>query len=299
MRRVVAPIVIVLALTIRGMGFYNLRVTGNPFRMPYQIHEETYGMAPVFLWQKLPPEPEYRHEVIHEFHKTYALPFHRNQRSILGFLVEDVYVLLTLGFRAINIFVTPLILAYSVLLPWMWRDRWARRALLIYAVLVLGLLTETFKWLHYLAPITGLNYYFVLNALRLARWHNKKIGHLLLWLTPILAIAALVISIRAAITKDSTYNWHIQRAQLLKQLQQKDGEHLVVVRYGPGHSVHNEWVYNEADIDRAKVIFARQISRKQDCQLVKYFQSRQSWSLDVDGDQSKPELKPYPTSLCR
>mgnify|MGYP003694051465 CR=1 FL=1 len=27
---------------------------------------------------------------------------------------------------------------------------------------------------HYLAPITGLNYYFVLNALRLARWRQSK-----------------------------------------------------------------------------------------------------------------------------
>ena len=70
----------------------------------------------------------------------------------------------------------PVIIAFPVLVLWALRDRWARRALLIYFVLVLGLLTETFKLLHYVAPIIGLNYYFVLNALRLAQWRNRKIG---------------------------------------------------------------------------------------------------------------------------
>ena len=143
--RIALPILFVLALTITGMGFYNLRVTGNPLRMPYQIHEETYAMAPVFLWQKLPPEPEYRHKVIRDFHATYALPFYTTQRSIPGFLLEDVYPLLSLEFRALNIFLIPVIIAFPVLIPWTLRNRWARRALLIYFVLVLGLLTETFK----------------------------------------------------------------------------------------------------------------------------------------------------------
>ncbi len=87
-RTIALPILFILVLTITAMGFYNLRVTGNPLRMPYQIHEETYGMAPVFLWQKLSPEPEYRHKVIHDFHATYALPFYTSQRSISGFLIR-------------------------------------------------------------------------------------------------------------------------------------------------------------------------------------------------------------------
>ena len=196
------------------MGFYNLRVTGNSLRMPYQIHEETYAMAPIFLWQKLPPEPEYRHEVIRDFHATYALPFYTSQRSILWLPNEDVYPVLSLQFRALNIFLIPVIIAFPVLIPWTFRNRWARRGLLIYFVLVLGLLTETFKWPHYLAPVIGLNYYFVLNALRLARWRNRKIGHLMLWLTLLLAIAGACVLVNITITKDNSSSWQIQRAQL-------------------------------------------------------------------------------------
>jgi len=160
----------------------------------------------------------------------------------------------------------------------------------------LGLLTETFKLLHYMAPITGLDYYFVLKAFRLAQWRNRKIGQLMLWLTPLLAIAVLLGSLYGAIKKDNSSSWQDQRAQLLKRLKQEDGEHLVVVNYEPGHSFQNEWVYNEADIDHSKVVFARAINSTQDCQLIEYFKSRRIWSLDAD--QSSPKLEPYPRNQC-
>src|SRR6266478_7959319 len=63
---------------------------------------------------------------------------------------------------------------------------------------------------------------------------------------------------------------------------------LIIVSYGPGHSVHNEWVYNEADIDGAKVVWARDMDVAQNCNLVAYFRNRRTWSLEADGDQSVP-----------
>ena len=118
----------------------------------------------------------------------------------------------------------------------------------------------------------------------------------MLWLTPLLAIAALVGSLYGTIKTDNSSSWQEQRAQLLKRLKQQDGKHLVVVHYGPGHSLPNEWVYNEADIDHSKVVFARAINSTQDCQLLEYFKSRRIWSLDAD--QSISKLKPYPRNQC-
>ncbi len=66
----------------------------------------------------------------------------------------------------------------------------------------------------------------------------------------------------------------------------------------PSIRYHDEWVYNEADIDNAKVIFARAMDSKQDCQLVEYFKSRRIWSLYIDDDKLAPEFKPYPISAC-
>jgi len=118
----------------------------------------------------------------------------------------------------------------------------------------------------------------------------------MLWLTPLVAIAALVVSLYGTIKKDSSSSWQEQRAHLLKQLKQEDGKHLIIVSYGPWHSVHNEWVYNEADIDSAKVVFARAINSREDCRLIEYFKLRRIWSLDAD--QSIPKLKSYPRNQC-
>ena len=121
----------------------------------------------------------------------------------------------------------------------------------------------------------------------------------MLRLTPLLAIAALLVSLHGTIKKAGSSSWPNQRAQLLQQLKQKDGKHLIIVSYGPGHSFHDEWVYNEADIDGGKVIFARAMNSRQDCQLAEYFKFHRLWLLEVDADDSMPELKPYPLSLCK
>ncbi len=52
-----AAFLIVLLPALAALGFYNLRVTGHPFRLPYQVHEATYGITPLFIWQRPRPEP--------------------------------------------------------------------------------------------------------------------------------------------------------------------------------------------------------------------------------------------------
>src|SRR5260370_14113541 len=48
-RQVIAPQCAVLVVAAVGMGYYFFRVTGNPFRMPYQIEMETYAVSPYML----------------------------------------------------------------------------------------------------------------------------------------------------------------------------------------------------------------------------------------------------------
>jgi hypothetical protein len=57
---------------------------------------------------------------------------------------------------------------------------------------------------------------------------------------------------------------------------------LVVVRYGPQHNTLQEWVYNDADIDAAPVVWARAMDPARDVELLRYFDQRCTWQLAAD-----------------
>ena len=50
-----------------------------------------------------------------------------------------------------------------------------------------------------------------------------------------------------------------ERASIEETLERQPGGQLVLVRYAPGHNTLDEWVYNAADIDASKVIWAREM----------------------------------------
>ena len=66
--RVAAPMALVLGLATLATCYYFWRVTGSPFRMPYQVDRATYSVAPYFLWQSPRPEPVYHHQALHDFY---------------------------------------------------------------------------------------------------------------------------------------------------------------------------------------------------------------------------------------
>ena len=71
----------------------------------------------------------------------------------------------------------------------------------------------------------------------------------------------------------------------------KDKEsHLVMVRHRADNPVRH-WVYNEADIDGAKVVWAREMDAAQNRKLLEYFRDRRVWLLDADAE--RPTLVPY------
>jgi hypothetical protein len=112
----------------------------------------------------------------------------------------------------------------------------------------------------------------------------------------LLVAAALLLSsdsrkLSAFTSKRDAVDWSRQRADIEAQLKQTEGLHLVLVRYRNDHRTHHEWVYNEADIDHAKVVWARETPTKELTELLKYFSDRQVWLLEAD--LSPVRLAPY------
>jgi hypothetical protein len=77
----------------------------------------------------------------------------------------------------------------------------------------------------------------------------------------------------------------------LQALEQMPGRHLVIVQYGSHHNTLDEFVFNAADIDAAKVVWARDMGASANRELLGYFQTRKVWVVDADSD--RPELTPY------
>jgi hypothetical protein len=76
------------------------------------------------------------------------------------------------------------------------------------------------------------------------------------------------------------------RKPVEKQLAALPGEHLVLVRYSKDHNSGEEYVYNEADIDHAKTVWAREIPGMDLGPLFNYFRNRDVWLYEPDEDDS-------------
>jgi hypothetical protein len=291
MRRVVLPVIVILGVSALATGYYYYRVTGNPFRMTYQVNRELYSQAPYFLWQKSRPEPVYHHAVMRDFYQREFQVFQQSQ-TLGGFLRglgEKVWMSWT--FYLGTIFTIPLLM-----LPSTFRDRRMRFPLLAGAFFLLGTVVETWTSPHYLAAGTGLFYLVLMQCLghlRLWRWRGQPYGAAFVRAIPVICCALIVIRVTAvAAGAQIEPRWprgNLKRAGILKELQNSPGQHLVVVSYGPGHDLDHDWVYNAADIDSAKVVWARDMGSRDNAELLQYFHDRKAWRLNAD--QTPPKLE--------
>jgi hypothetical protein len=85
------------------------------------------------------------------------------------------------------------------------------------------------------------------------------------------------------------------RNTIAHELQTLPGKQLVVVHYGPQHNVHDEWVYNRADIDAAKIVWARDMGANQNQELLRYFSDRRAWLINAD--DAAPKLEDYSSAV--
>ncbi|MEW6733507.1 MAG: hypothetical protein AB1489_19420 [Acidobacteriota bacterium] len=297
-KRIVLPLVILLAITGTMMGYYNWRVTGNPLLMPYQVHETTYSVAPIFIWQPLRPEPQYNHKAIRDFHITWGLTNYQSHYPLSNLIITIWNKLKTHW----SFFLGPMFTIPLITLPWVLRNRWIRLALLTSLLCLLAIIFETYTTQpHYLAPITSLVFLIVVQSMRHLRlwcWRGKPTGRFIVCMVPLFAILVLIVRLQLGLDTLDANSWNVRRASLQKQLEADEKFHLIIVRYGAKHNLHHEWVYNNADINSAKVVWARDIDDRQNCALIRYFYDRQVWLLNID-DQSIPQLIPYPTNPCQ
>ena len=282
--RVILPLLLTLVIVFVGTTAYWSRITGNPFRMPYQVNRQTYAVAPYFFWQNAQSPPAYHNQTMRDFYLRREVSQYLDTRGLAGFLHET--------FRKVGVvwlfYIGPTLTIPLFTLPWLLHDRRIRFLLITLAVSFTGSALVIYFTAHYVAGATALILAVIVQGmrhLRKWRWEGKPSGlflsrALVLILVVMMPIKAWMLSAWAGPARGPDMG--IQRASLLARVSFLPGQHLILVRYQPHHDSRQEWVYNEADIDTSKVIWARDLGAAQNEELIHYFKDRRVWNLEAD-----------------
>lgn len=296
-RRLVLPATCVLIVAAAGTGYYYWRVTGSPLRMTYAVNRETYAVVPYFLFFSKRAVPQYHHPVMRDYYAGWEVHEFDEARTFTGFVRRTGHKILELW----RFYVGPAFSLPLIMLPWILKDRRMRLALVAGSIFSLGWLVETWTFPHYVAPATGLLYLVLVQCMRHLRlWlrNGTPAGQYLVRSVPVVCIAMVLLRTTGILVHAPLEpRWpigNLDLARVVERLNAIPGGHLIIVRYGPDHNVDRDWIYNEPDIDRARIIWARDMGREQNLELLQYFRDRHAWLMS--GDESPPHLEPYPVN---
>jgi hypothetical protein len=284
------PTAAVVLVAIGFMALDSYSRTGNPLLPPYVLYRSTIANAPHFTLQN--PRPEQPHwddpvladfytSEIKEYQAAHGKPF---QAALTSAQVSWRFYI---GF----LYSVPLIVALF--------DKKARLLFaLLAAFFLIALAPQVWHNPHYAAPATGL--IFLLVTLGMQKIRSWRFGQ---WLTRTLMLASIIFMIRIAgvyPANNAGSRWSgwakqeangFDRSAIVQRLGPAQ-RHLVIVRYALGHDSNREWVYNDADIDAARVVWARDKGPSDNGDLLQHFKERQIWLLEPD--LAPPRLVPYP-----
>ena len=300
LRRAMAPAA--LLLIVAGMAaYYNYRVFGHAFTLPYQVNRATYASAPVFLWQQPRPEPVYRHAVMREFYSKWEMGDFLYARTLTGFLQRTAQKLGIVLFFFLGMALFPPLF----LLPRALRDRRMRFLVAAGALYAAGLSVNVWLFPHYVAPFTCALYALLLQAMRHLRvWRpgHQPLGLALVRIIPVVCLILVGLRLCSEPLHLSIPRWPtmwygtaplgLPRAHVVAELEGYAGPQLAIVRYASDHAPFDDWVYNAADIDKSRVVWAREMGTRNSPELLQYFRDRRVWL--VEPDSNPPRISPYP-----
>ncbi len=298
------PVVTLMVLPAIALTLVqNKQVTGNWTTLPYSLSQYQYGV-PMSL--TIQPNPVPHLPLTREQQLEY-----KSQRSFHGEgrdTVAKFFARLGYRVRFYRFFFVPAL--YLALVVFLIGIREARFVWVLLALGVFAAGSNLFPYFYprYIAAVTSL---FVLvsvvglerlGSISVRGWPAGRHAAALilfvcaasfaLWYAAHLFENTInTAAIRQYETWDSIDAYPERRMLVSDQLAKAPGRQLVFVRYWPNHIFQNEWVYNAADIDHARIIWARDLGPEQDEMLRRNYSDRATWLLEPDADP--PRLTPY------
>ena len=289
-RIVFLPLGGVLVLTLAFIAYYNWRLTGNALLFPHVLNTRTYHSTPLFLWEHLKPKLTSHNQQFEDFYNGWEREdYQTTWKDALNVTAEKMARMGVEFFWSATLFLLPA-------LPFAFRDRKMRLLVVTFFLCIAGVFSVIWSAPHYAAPLTCVIYALLVQSvrhLRTMKWKARPVGVALSRALVVLLVLSTGVSIarRSCDPLWWTCTGDPSRVFDMKQLLAMPGKHLIVVRYSDDHNIHDEWVYNGADIDGSRIIWARELDADQNAKLFSYFKDRHIWLVEPDVDNT--EIKPY------
>lgn len=270
----------------------NRAVTGQWTVLPYELSRYQYGVPATFTVQ---PNPTPHRTLTPEQQLDY-----RAQSIIHGEGTDTPGAYLDRWAGRIHFyrffFLAPLYLALPFFLPAL---RQFRFAWVLGVIAFFSLATNFYPYFypHYIAALTCLM--LLAGVTALARLRSAPLvlslcaAQFLFWYgIHLLAGDNLFLAAGRYETADFIdYGDPEGRLAVNRTLDAAQGKQLVFVQYGPQHAFH-EWIHNDADIDRARIVWAGDLGAIENDKLRKYYPDRTAWLAQPDA--IPPRVIPYP-----
>jgi hypothetical protein len=282
------PLILVSMLPAIGLMLaHNKRATGKWLTLPYEISREQYGVPTTFTFQSVPiPHRPLTREQQLDYQIQSAV--HGSGPETIGTYIRR---LLDRARFYRFFFLAPLYIALPFFLIRAREFRWVIATLALFA---LGTTFYPYFYSHYIAAITCLLVLATVIGL-------ERAGPLAAPLIVFVCVAQFELWYTVHAIGDADM-WRLEtwdainygdpesRISVRRQLLSQDGNHLVLVRYGPQHTF-KEWVFNSADIDGQKIVWARDLGPTENKKLLQYYRERRVWLLEPDTQPVR--LTPY------
>jgi hypothetical protein len=282
--KLVVPVIAVMLPTVAFVAFYNWRLTGNPLLTPHQLYTQTYLTSPIFFWSHQKPLLHYNNLQIEQYFRIFSPNYYRS--SWADFWRLSVKKISLYGELFLWAGAVPILMSVPLLL----QNQKGRWLLGVAMICVVGLFVVVSPLPHYAAPALCVFYAVLVQALRhlhLLHFRGRRVGLAIARAAIVLLLfqTATAIPQRIRQPDDRFCEPRLRsRAEVMNKLSHLPRKQLIIVQYGPEHDIDIEWVYNDADIDNSKIVWARDMGAEQNAKLLAYYRDRQVWRLTVNRD---------------
>ncbi len=316
-KKVILPAVLLCAPMLGLIGFYNFKVAGDAFKMPYAIHQQQYFAAPLFIFQTPNQHPLMGQKRLQRLSAYYTEPRFTKSFFAVWELPDNNYLRPVYFFACLMVFMpnfyfySALTMLFLVTLPFLLKKK--KSLLLIFGAIAFtfAVMSVATFWdhYHYSAHLAGGFYLLGIETLRYFILLCKKQKKVIYDRFAFFGVLVLVLIsfIRLATGEDEILRFYGNqpdqsidfsqslielekpekavhlRAQIERMLKERGGKYLLVVKYDPDYSFDDEIVYNLADLDNLPVVWAHYLEPDKNEALLKYYHDRQVFLINISG----------------